>query len=165
MALDGDVAELLVPVETVVFGAADHEIDAVEGGLAGGLDRFAVEPHAAAGVGVEQLVGNRVADRRDDRPAGLDEGDRDAKLTAAAEEGAGAVDGVDQPVARADYRAARLLGHPAVIGPRPAQHSLQMIIGREVGLADPMAGTLLPGFRLVADVAQDNGAGLAYRLD
>ncbi len=81
------------------------------------------------------------------------------------DEGAGAVDGIDDPDTR-PRQAARIvfgfLRKPAIIGPRFLQSLGKERIHRQIGLADGIALALFPMFGIGLVIGQRQGAGLAH---
>ena len=115
------------------MGEADAEARLGEVGDAADPDPLAIEEGAAAGMGREHLVGDRVVEEADHRLAVGDQADRDAPVADAAKEVGGAVDRVDDPEQRPLLAQPAFLAKEGIVG-EGRRHALDdQVLGLLVG--------------------------------
>ena len=104
----------------------------------------------------------------DDRPRVLDDRERDTPFAAAGQEGAGAIDRIDDEGAEhaeAIGIVGRLLREPAIDGARGEQARGEQAVDGKVGFTDDRGRAFCPTPRVLPEVGEREGGGLARRGD
>src|SRR5690606_41750855 len=112
------------------WGEASDEHRAFEGFAPGDADAAIVQERAAAAAGGEDLVALRIVDDRMQWIVAFEQGNGDAVMRNAVQEGAGTVEGVDhEGVAGLSERAA-FLAQEGVIGKGTPQLAYDFLLGQ-----------------------------------